>query len=252
MSHIKIIFVLLFLATASIQAQNCYETGMNESRAMFKEAQRLKSIGAEEEAVQMFLDAFKKMQEIEKNCKDKPKPVAQHTDGGMSFPFYAAISAGAGSFGTVTTGNMFHSGALAFGADVAYFFNTWLGAGVKLNMANRNVNFGNEGTWRDRVMFVGPGVYARWAKNRIEFTAGASVGSLQWKMSNVKVNDVAASSQSASAAGAFLWTGVNYLLTQNIGIGLNVQSALGTVKNDNGLERNPAGAGVTLGVNYRF
>ena len=167
-------------------------------------------------------------------------------------PVYLSLAAGVTNFGSYAPGEIQNSGAIVFGADVAYLLNTWLGAGVKFNMANCDVNFGDDETWRDRVTFIGPGLYGRWAKNRIEFTAGAAVGSLRWNMLNMKVNDVAVSNKSVNATGAFLWTGINYMLTHNTGIAMNVQSALGTVKTDGGAERNPAGAGVTIGINFRF
>jgi len=35
-------------------------------------------------------------------------------------------------------------------------------------------------------------------------------------------------------------------------VGLNVQSAFGTVKAGNGMERNPAGVSVAAGISFRF
>jgi len=266
-TYFKFFLALLFLVTmgVQVQAQNCYEIGMSESRAMFNEAQRLQSIGNEDEAAKMFLAAFKKAQETEENCKDKPTDNERKTktsnissqqgkEGGTArpVPFYLNLSAGASGFGTVSFGDLDKRSATVFGADVAYFFNSWLGAGVKWNMANCNVDFGKAGSYHDQITFIGPGIYGRWAKERIEFAAGASVGSLRWRLSNVEVNHIAGSNQSAATTGAFLWTGVNYLLTRNIGVALNLQSTMGTVKTDEGLERNPAGASVVMGINFRF
>ena len=167
--------------------------------------------------------------------------------------FHMAVSAGTGGFGTVSRGDMVNKGTTVFGADVAYFFNSNSGAGIKANMTNSDVDFGEDGSWNDRVMFIGAGFYGRWAKNRLELTAGAAVGSLRWDMTNVKSDEIAAGqNQSASSTGAFLWTGVNYMLSGNIGVGLNVQSAFGTVKAGNGMERNPAGVSVAAGISFRF
>ena len=251
-THIKFFFAVLFLATVGVYAQNCYETGMNESRAMFNEAQRLQSLGNEEEAAQMFLAAFQKAQDTEANCKDKPKPPKLDRKGRLIIPYYVALSTGASGFGTVSFGDMDKRSAIVFGADIAYFFNTWLGAGVKMNMANCNVDFNDMGTYHDKITFFGPCAYTRWAKERIEFVAGASVGLLKWNLSDVEVKNITGSNQSATTTGAFLWTGVNYMLTKKIGAAINVQSALGTVKTNEGLERNPAGASATIVLNYRF
>jgi len=155
-------------------------------------------------------------------------------------PLYAAISAGISGFGTVSVDDMVNRSATVFGVDIAYFFNAQLGAGIKLNMSICNVDFGDAGAWRDRVMFIGGGLYGRWAANRLELVAGASVGSLRWNMSNVELKDFDGTDQSAASIGAFLWTGINYMLTRNIGVGVNVQSAFGTITTDNGMERNPA------------
>ena len=54
------------------EGMSCYEAGMSESRALFTEAQRLQSIGSNEEAAQHFLAAFKKVKETEENCTDIP------------------------------------------------------------------------------------------------------------------------------------------------------------------------------------
>ena len=276
MTRIKILFffTILFLAVVSIQAQEsvnpCYEIGMSESRAMFNEAQRLQSLGKEEEAAQMFLAAFNKAQETEEKCKDKStdgdeqktKTSKRSSSQGIGRQnvspvdrrpsFYLDISAGVSRFGTVSFGDMDKRSATVFGADVTYYFNSWLGAGIKLNMANCNVDFGDTGSYHDHITFIGPGMYGRWAKERIEFLAGASAGSLKWKLSDVEIKNISGTNQSAASTSAFLWTGVNFLLTKNIGVALKVQSALGTVKTSEGLERNPAGASVAVGVNCRF
>jgi len=169
-------------------------------------------------------------------------------------PIYVALYSGVGSFGTVSTGDIVNQKATIFGADVAYLFNSWLGAGIKINngICNVELNGDGSGSYRDQITFIGPSIHGLWAKERLEFTAGAAAGTFKWTISNVEVSDLSISNQSASSTGAFLWTGVNYMLTRNIGVALNIQSALGTVKIDKGLERNPAGANLTLGVNFRF
>jgi opacity protein-like surface antigen len=58
---------------------------------------------------------------------------------------------------------------------------------------------------------------------------------------------------SYTSVGALLSVGASYMLTENIGAGLNVQYVLfGKLTDDQNRERKPTGIGVTLGVSYRF
>ena len=263
---IRYIIFLTFvcISTTVIQAQNCYEKGMNESKVMFNEAQRLQSIGKEDEAAQKFLEAFKKAQDTEKNCKDKPTDETRHPDTAnkdnkqtenqdiKSTHFYVNVIAGISGFGTVSLGDLTNNISIVYSADVAYFFNKWFGVGVIFNMANCKAEIDEKNSYNDQITFFGAGLYGRCRKNFIEFNAGVTAGSLGWKMTNIKIADFETINQSASTFGLFLSSGVNFIVSKNFGITLCAQSALGTIKNKAEIERNPASAGVMAGVSVRF
>ena len=54
------------------------------------------------------------------------------------------------------------------------------------------------------------------------------------------------------AGGGFISAGLNYMFSKHVGIFLNVQSLLGTIKDDDGYTRNPAGFGSTIGLSFRL
>lgn len=166
--------------------------------------------------------------------------------------FYVALTSGISSFGSVSgdTGN--GTTAFVFGADVAYFFNSWLGVGVKLNVGSCDVDFAGAGSYHDRVMFYGPALYIRKGKDKLAFTLGTGIGGLNWNISKAGIDDVSLDNGSYTSMGGFLSAGVSYMFTQYFGLGLNAQSTLGSVKDATRNERNPAGAGITLGLNFRF
>jgi hypothetical protein len=59
----------------------------------------------------------------------------------------------------------------------------------------------------------------------------------------------------SDTAGGFISAGVGYMFTDNIGIGINIQSPLGNVKKTADqitYERKTAGIGGTLGIIIRF
>ena len=167
-------------------------------------------------------------------------------------PFYLAVTAGVSTFGSVSLGSITNGGSGVFGADIAYFFNSSsFGMGLKLNVGMTEVDFGNSFSYNEMVMFAGPALYGRWGKGAVAFTSCAGVGILNWKW-NVSESGNTRNYDPSSAVGGFLSAGVNYMFTKNVGIGLNVQSILGSVKDDDGYERKPTGIGATLGFNFRF
>jgi len=167
-------------------------------------------------------------------------------------PFYAAAMAGASNFGTYEVGNVKIGGTLDVGADLAYFFTAGIGAGLKWNMAFCDVDFGESIVYNETMTFIGPALYGRWGANKLAATLSAGGGLLSWKLSNMKFFNISQNDKTYSSFGGFITAGVNYMVTQHIGVGLNIKSALGTLKDDSGYERKPAGIGASLGINFRF
>ena len=96
-------------------------------------------------------------------------------------PLYLAITAGKSAFGTASFGEITNGGPGVFGADIAYFFSSWLGAGLKLNAGVCNVDFGESIDYQETVMFVGPAFYGRFGKGAFAFTVAAGGGLINWK-----------------------------------------------------------------------
>ena len=161
------------------------------------------------------------------------------------------LSSGVGVYGDIPFGDVISGNATVIGADAAWFMNKYLGVGVKWNIGISKVYFG-EAIYSERMNFAGPTVYFRWLKrNRLSVITSASAGTMNW---NWTWNDDFAAEEtgSATSVGGFLTTGINFMLTPNIGIGANIQTALGSVKDNKGNLRKPAGAGGTIGLVFSF
>jgi len=169
--------------------------------------------------------------------------------------FLVAINGGASTYGTVSFGEIDSGGAALAGADFAYFFTSWLGAGLKVNALICNVDFGEKYTYSDMAMLFGPALHARFGKNKFAVTACAAACGINWIVSK-QTGDFSTdtSDKSFTSMGALFSAGVSYRFTENLGLGLNVQSALGTVKDkdDINFERNLTGVGFTLGIHFNF
>ena len=160
-------------------------------------------------------------------------------------PLYLSITAGKSAFGTVPFGETKSGGPGVFGVDAAVFFSKHIAAGIKVNVAICRMNFGDDGTFEETILFYGPALYGRIGKNRLTVIASAAAGELRWKWS--EWDALKELPKKNSAIGGFLSAGINYRLTHNVGIGANVQTALGSVD-----MRKPAGLGATLGINFVF
>ena len=160
-------------------------------------------------------------------------------------PAFLAFTAEAGAFGSISLGEIKSGIAGGFGADAAYFFNQRIGAGLKLNTGICEVDFG-DAIYNEVITFLGPALYGRFGNERIAFAAGTAVGLLLWKWNfrNEQKTD--------TSVGVIISGGINFMITQNFGIGMNLQSIIGSVENANGEERKPAGIGATMGFNFRF
>ena len=198
----------------------------------------------------------KKAEPVKKEVATKsPKEPKEKKPSSENSPFYAAFAVGASSYGSYSLAKVNSGGAFLVGADVAYFFSPWLGAGLKLSMSSCEVDFSESFTFKETVTFAGPALYGRWGNETVTFTAGAGAGMLKWKLSNLSDNTGVSKEKDAASyttAGGILSAGVSYMLAQNLGVGLNVQSVLGSAKDKGDNERKPAGIGATLGINFRF
>ena len=183
--------------------------------------------------------------------QEKNKPVRTPSHRGK-LPFYAGITAGSSAYGSVTLGDT-KGFAMALGGDAAYFFNDWLGAGIKLNTMICDVDF-DRIKYHEMVMFLGPALYGHFGSNKMVFTVGAGGGMLNWSITKQENSDVSLklNEETSMSAGGFISAGINYMLTRNMGIGLNIQTTFGSVTNVDDEKRNPTGIGGTLGINFRF
>ena len=165
-------------------------------------------------------------------------------------PFYLALSGGISSFGTASFVTLNSGGPLALGADVAYFFTKWIGAGVKLNLSFCEIDFDEDKIYNETVSFIGPALYGRFGSKRIAFISDIGVGMLGW---GVNYSDDSPEFKSFTPSfGGYVSGGVNFMFTKNIGINLKVNSVIGYLSDDYDNERNPTSIGGAFGFTIRF
>ena len=196
-----------------------------------------------------FVPAPFKVQPKEKKKKEK----TQRISSSEHLPYYVAISGGATTFGSISFGEV-NCFEMAFGADGAYFFTPWIGAGLKLSATSCDIKFNEPFAYRDIVMFGGGALFGRWEKDRLFVIASAGAGAINWMLMKQVYNEVKRSDKSLISVGGIVSAGVGYSLTPQIGVSFNAQSIIGSVKDKEGenTERNPLGIGCTFGINYRF
>ena len=196
----------------------------------------------------------------EVKTKEKPQRTPSSRTKPANPPVYISLSAGPSLFGKLSFGDT-EGMVLALGGDLAYFFNSWLGAGVKLNTLNCTIDF-DDLKYKDMVMFLGPALHARFGQNNFKFNLCAAGGLLNWKLSDAsgsyKFDDL-----SHKSFGTYLSAGVGYWFTKNIGVSFNINTMLGSVKdkedkrffNNNSnypYERKLNNPGGSVGLNIRF
>jgi len=166
---------------------------------------------------------------------------------------YLAISAGASRFGTIWLGEA-EGSSLVLGVDAAYFFKKGFGVGIKVTSSMCNVEIVNKGlSGIDVVNFLGPALYGRFGSNRLAFIVSAGAGILTWSYDRRLGYDYYSKFdgiQTTISPGGFISAGINCMITKKMGIGLNIQSTIGSSNYD--FERNPTAIGGTLGLNFRF
>jgi len=167
---------------------------------------------------------------------------------------YVAIASGVGSFGTYSHVKINSGGVVINGIDFAYFFSTNIGAGLKWNVASCKANFREFGDfyYKEQINFVGPTLYGKIGNNGTAFTFSTGVGLLKWNLTEVLEINSSADNESYSSAGGFISAGFCYMLTQYIGLNLNIQTIIGSLEDQYGNERKPTGIGGTLGINFKF
>jgi len=165
--------------------------------------------------------------------------------------FYIAASAGATGFGKVWVGAIDGS-SLTMGVEGAYFFMEKLGAGLVYNTSRCDVDIKNEGAiGKDIVSFIGPAVYGRYGLIRsFIFTGCAGVGMLNWTFSRY-IGSTYDYGVYTSSIGGYVALGGCYLITQNLGAGVKIQTTLGSLKNQH-YERNPTALGCTFYASFYF
>ena len=198
-----------------------------------------------------------KFKEVVVIDEEEPEEKKEESSDGVLQPFYAALSLGLSSFGQYSLGDINSGGAVVVGLDGAYFFKPYLGAGLKLNIELSNVTYFESKeeafAYRDMLMFVGPAVFGKWEKDKIVCIGTVGVGALNWRLAKIKEYGVDSKNNEAyTSIGGFISAGVSYMLTEQIGIGLNVQSTLGKITDKHDYERKPVKLGGTLGINIRF
>ena len=166
--------------------------------------------------------------------------------------FYLMISSGVVDFGSVSFGDV---GGFTFagGADVAFFLTPWLKAGAKFNVVNANIDFGDKYTYSDIVIFYGVALHGSFGKGAFKVNLCASAGMMNWQLSNRALNGSNIDDASSTSTGGLFSAGVSYRFAKNIGIGLNVQTILGSIKNEaENIERTPSGTGATVGIFFSY
>ena len=166
--------------------------------------------------------------------------------------FYMMISSGAVDFGSVSFGDV---GGLTFagGLDAAFFLTPWLKAGGKFSVVNANIDFGDTYTYNDMVMFYGAALHGSFGKGAFKVNVCASAGMINWQLLNRVQEGSTIDNTSSTSAGGLFSAGVSYCFAKNIGIGLNVQTIMGSIKNEaENIERKPSGTGATVGIFFSF
>jgi len=164
--------------------------------------------------------------------------------------FYAALFAGVSSFGTVWVGSI-EGYPLTTGAEAAYYFMDFLGAGLVYNTARCDIEIKDRGViGKEIITFFGPSVNGRYGLRRFVFTGSAAAGSLNWMFCNYIDSNYEYGIYASSIAG-FLSAGCSYMITEHLGVGLKIQSTIGSLKNRN-FERNPTALGYTMNFNFSF
>ena len=165
-------------------------------------------------------------------------------------PFLVAVSFGARPYGTTSFGKVNNGVTGVIDLDLAYFFNPWVGAGIKANAGISDVAAYGEGAnlyYTDWVVFLGPALYARLGNRKLALTACVGAGAVNWNMPVKNGTVILMDNGNVTEAGVFLSAGVNCMLTRHFGIGLNVHTLVTDF-----VGRKPDGAGGTLGLNFRF
>jgi len=166
-------------------------------------------------------------------------------------PFIVAFLVGVNTYGKISVGDVESGGAFVLGGDVAYFFKPFLGAGLKFFTSMCDINFSDFFMGNDKLMFIGPALYSRFGNGNLTYGVNVGVGGLIWNLSEVSINGNKSDDESATTIGSIVSAGLNYKITHNLGLGVNVQTLLGSIKTNN-YERTPAPVGFVLEVNYRF
>ena len=68
---LKLLLVLLFLTIVGVQAQTCYQIGLDEVKAMYDEALKLKNGNRCDDAAQQFWSSLRRFR-LTRRCADLP------------------------------------------------------------------------------------------------------------------------------------------------------------------------------------
>ena len=167
--------------------------------------------------------------------------------------FYLAANAGVGAFGSISFSDDAEGFALIIGVDAGYFLNSWLGAGLKINAMHAKVDLDEKFTYDDMAMLFGPALYGSFGKNNLKLNLCIAGGGLLWTMFNQSYDGYSIDDSKAVSVGGFFSAGIGYNFTRNTGVGLNLQSMIGKLEDeDRSLERNLLALGYTFGINFRF
>jgi len=185
--------------------------------------------------------------ETEKTAEIKPvQPQKEPEKKGKKQSLYFAFNFGANQYGSVSYGEIQNGYSTSLGIDAAFLIGGNVGVGIKWNTMGCDVNLSETFKFHDRVTFIGPALYGNFGKDKLKLTAGAGIGQLRWKMSDMNLDYDWIDDKPKTTMGGFISAGVNYMFLKNVGVGLNLQAPLGSFE-----ERNPTGIGATLGIVVR-
>ena len=178
--------------------------------------------------------------------------------------WYMGATGGVSGFGTYELGELKSGSTFNLGADIAYFFkpmkyitHPYFGVGFKTNVSFCDVNSSGfiQYSYRDWVLFFGPAGYMRWQPDmsiRWLITGSAGVGIIYWNALNIQEQTILPINDNDVRIGGFFSGGVCFMISKDIGIGVNLQTVLGSFEDKYSNKRNPIGFGITGGINYSF
>jgi hypothetical protein len=175
-------------------------------------------------------------------------------------PYYCSVGAGASTFGNyLRARSIVRNKVLLADVNFAYFFTPAFGVGLKASCEMSDVKISSPSyhfSYGDYLLFYGPALYGRFGNDRLAFSASVGTGGITWRLTDICEHEVPRDKavETHTIAGVCFAAGGSCMFGARTGIALNVQTCvgLGSLKDNDGFKRNPAGTGITLMLFGRF